>query len=65
MKKKPGVAGIYIGSKHVKGNKKTYTAKFTLSGKKKGKKVKVSVYSYMNPTYGGWSGKIFKKVKVK
>ena len=65
MSKTPGVAGIYIGSKHVAGNKKTYTAKFTLSGKKKGKKIKVSVYSYMNRTYGGWSARTLKKVKVK
>ena len=65
MKKKPGVAGIQIGEKIVKGNKKTYSAKFTLAGKKKGKKIKVSVYSYMSTKYGGWSGKTLKKVKVK
>ena len=65
MKRAPGVAGIYIGSKKVNGNKKKYTAKFTLSGKKKGKKIKVSVYSFMSPVYGGWSGKTLKKVKVK
>jgi len=65
MKKKPGIAGVYIGEKKVKGNKKTYAANFTLSGKKKGKKIKVSVYSYMSGTYGGLSGKVLKKVKVK
>ena len=65
MKKKPGVAGIYIGSKKAKGNKKTYSKKFTLSGKKKGKKIKVSVQSYMSKTYGGWSKVTKKKVRVR
>ena len=65
MKKKPGVAGVLIGEKKVKGNKKTYSANFTLAGKKKGKKIKVSVYSYMSTKYGGWSGKTLKKVKVR
>ncbi len=65
MKKKPGVAGILIGEKKVKGNKKTYSANFTLAGKKKGKKIKVSVYSYMSTKYGGWSGKTLRKVKVR
>lgn len=65
MKYVPGIAGVYIGSKAVGGNKKTYTADFTLSGKKKGKKISVSVYSYMNPTYGGLSGRTVQKVKVK
>lgn len=65
MSKVPGVAGVYIGSKLVKGNKKTYATNFTLSGKKKGKKISVSVYSYMSPVYGGLSGKVLKKVKVK
>ena len=49
----------------MKGNKKTYATNFTLSGKKKGKKISVSVYSYMSPVYGGLSGKVLKNVKVK
>ena len=65
MTKVPGIAGVYIGSKKVGGNKKTYAATFVLSGKKKGKKIAVSVYSYMNPTYVGLSGKTLRKVKVK
>lgn len=65
MKKRPGIAGVYIGSKTVKGNKRVYSANFTLSGKKKGKTIKVSVYSFMNRTYGGLSGKTLRKVKVK
>ncbi|MBQ9155392.1 MAG: fibronectin type III domain-containing protein [Eubacterium sp.] len=64
MKKKPGCAGIYIGKKLVKGNKKKYTAKFTESGKMKGKKVKVSVYTYGNKSYGACSPSVVKKVKV-
>ena len=61
----PGVAGIYIGSKAVYGNMNKYTADFTLAGKKSGKKISVSVYSFMDPTYGGLSGGFVKKVKVK
>jgi len=65
MSKVPGIAGVYIGSKQLAGNKKVYATNFILSGKKKGKKISVSVYSYMSPVYGGLSGKVLKKVKVK
>ena len=65
MKKKPGTAGIYIGQHKKKGNKKQYTTNFTLSGKKKGHKVVVSVQSYQSKIYGGYSPAVKKKVKIK
>lgn len=65
MKKKPGVKGIYIGEKKVKGNKKKYKTKFTIDGKMKGKKVRVDVRTYGNNTYGQRSMVYSKKVKVK
>ena len=65
MKKKPGAAGIYIGNVRVKGNKKKYTANFTVYGKQKGKKLTVGVCSYQNATYKGYSPSYKKKVKVR
>lgn len=65
LKKKPGTAGIYIGTKRLKGNKKKYTAKFTVTGKQIGKKLKVAVYSYQNATYKGYSPTCYKKAKVR
>ena len=65
MKKKPGVKGIFIGDKKIKGNKKKYTAQFTVDGKMKGKKVNVSVRTYGNDSYGQLSPIYAKKVKVK
>ena len=72
FKKKPGVAGIYIHASNdtplftfVKGNKKTYTATFTTGGKRIGKKMKVSVYTKGNSSYGAYSPVYSKKVKIK
>ncbi len=65
MKKKPGTYGIYIGNVRVKGNKKKYTADFTVTGKQKGKKLKVAVCTYQNPVYKGYSPAYKKKVKVR
>lgn len=65
LKKKPGTKGICIGDHKLKGNKKTYTLKVKSSGKLKGKKVKVSVMSYNNNTYGAYSGIYTKKIKIK
>ncbi|MBQ3281378.1 MAG: hypothetical protein IJH41_03115 [Eubacterium sp.] len=65
MKKKPGIAGIYIGQYKRGGNKKVYKKKVTFSGKKKGKKLKVGVQSYMSKTYGGWSKSTKKKIKIR
>ncbi len=65
LKKKTGAKGIYIGSKRLKGNKKTYSTNFTVYGKYKGKKIKVGVCSYQNNTYKGYSPSVTKKVKVK
>ena len=65
LKKKPGTAGIYIGTKRLRGNKKTYSTTFTQSGKLKGKKLKVAVYSYQSKTYGGYSPVKRKTAKVR
>ena len=65
LKKKPKAAGIYIGNVKVKGNKKKYTADFTVTGKQKGKKLKFSVCSYQNTTYKGYSPYYKKKVRIK
>ncbi len=63
LKKKPGAAGIRIGDKKVRGNKTTYTATFTDSGKLKGKKIRIGVCTYNDAQVGGY-GKVYKK-KVK
>lgn len=65
MKKKPKCKGIWIGSKKVKGNKKTYKTKFSISGKLKGKKLKFAVQSYGSNVYGAYSPVYKKKVKIK
>ena len=69
FKKKQGVAGVCIRTKNLyawkKGNKKKYSVTFTLSGKKKGKKTTVSVESYRSKTYGGYSKKYKKKLKIR
>ena len=65
LKRKPGAAGIYIDGKKLKGNKKTYSAKMETSGKMKGKKLKVKVYSYQSNQYHGYSQKVSKKVTVR
>ena len=69
FKKKQGVAGVCIRTIHglyawKNGDKKSYSQTFTVRGKKKGKKVSVSVQSYRSKTYGGYSGKYKKKVRV-
>ena len=66
----PGAAGKrknkWISTKlPVKGNKKKYTADFTVTGKQKGKKLKVAVCTYQNPVYKGYSPAYKKKVKVR
>lgn len=70
FKKKQGIRGIYIGTIQgmyawKKGNKKSYSQTFTASGKKKGKKLKVRVKSWMSDAYGGESGTYSKKVKAR
>lgn len=65
MKKKPGAKGIYIGNVRCKGNKKKYTADFTVTGKQKGKKLKVAVCTYQSPIYMAYSPSYTKKVKVR
>lgn len=59
FKKKPGAAGVNICGKWVKGNKKKYTVKLggTWTSYVKPKKLKktVSVYTYQNRSYGGYS----------
>ena len=70
FKKKPGIAGIevYAGGvtlpKFIKGNKKAYTATFTVGGKAKGKKTVFKIRTKGNKTYGAWSP-FYKSKKVK
>ncbi len=70
FKKKPGVAGIevYAGGvtlpKYLKGNKKTYSTKFPVGGKAKGKKTNFQIHTKGNKTYGAWSP-FFKTKKIK
>lgn len=65
MKKKPGAKGIYIGNVRCKGNKKKYTADFTVTGKQKGKRLKVAVCTYQSPIFMAYSPSYTKKVKVR
>lgn len=69
FKKKQGIGGVVIRTKDLYatkyGNKKKYSVWFTLNGKKKGKKISVSVQSFRSKVYGGYSKKLKKKVKVK
>ncbi|MCR5791552.1 MAG: hypothetical protein K6G65_00135 [Lachnospiraceae bacterium] len=72
MKKKPGIAGMYIHAngdspsyRYVKGNKKSYTATFTITGKAIGKNTKVSLFTKGNKTYGACSPVYKKKIKIK
>ena len=59
FKKKPGASGVNICGVWVKGNKKKYTVKLggTWTSYVKPKKLKktVSVYTYQNRAYGGYS----------
>ncbi len=65
MKKKPGTTGIYVGNIKMKGNKNSYSKTVTLSGKQKGKRLKVCIQSYQHTVYGGFSPKYHKKVRVR
>ena len=69
MKKKMSIAGVQIktkgGTVQKSGKKKKYVAKYRVSGKMKGKKIKVSVRCFRSKTYGGFSGWKSKKVKAK
>ena len=70
FKKKPGIAGIRLRTSHgysgwLGGNKTSYSKKFVVSGKKKGKKLKVSVRALMSKQYDSWSGTYKKRVKIK
>ena len=64
LKKKPGTKGLIIGNKKVKGNKKTYSATFTDSGKLKGKKITVKCCTYNDAAIGAYSP-VYTKKKVK
>ena len=71
MKKKPGTKGIWVNGKFIKGNKKTYTVKFTpypnyfVKKPPKGlKKVTVKIRSYQSKKYYGFSPTYKKKKKV-
>lgn len=65
LKKKPGTAGLCIGNKRIKGNKKTYSATFTDTGKLKGKKIKVAICTYNDKATGAYGPAVYKKVKMK
>lgn len=69
FKKKQKIAGVDIKTLRLtatkKGNKKKYSATYTVSGKKKGKKVKVFVRCWRSNKYGGYSSWRSKKVKVR
>lgn len=72
FKKRPGAVGIqvYAGGvtlpKFLKGNKKTYTTKFTVGGKAVGKKTAFTIRTKGNATYGAWSPPVTKKkIKIK
>ena len=70
FKKKQGIAGIQLHTSHgstvwLGGNKKSYSKTFTVSGKKKGKKLRVSVKTLMSKKYDSWSGTYKKKVKIR
>ena len=61
FKKKQKIAGleVYAGGvtlpKFIKGSKKTYTAKFTVGGKAKGKRTNFKIRTKGNASYGAWS----------
>ena len=65
LKKKPGTKGMYVGGVKCKGNKLTYKATFTDSGKLKGKKVKIGICTYNDDKVGGYGKPYSKKVKIK
>ena len=70
FKKKQGVCGIQLHTSHgytvwLGGDKKKYSKTFTVSGKKKGKKVKISVKSRRSKKYDGWSGTYKKRLRVR
>ena len=72
FKKKPGIVGLYIHGTgntplytYVKGNKTTYKAKFTWTGKKIGKTSTISIYTKTNKNYGAYSPVLKKKTKIK
>ncbi len=65
LKKKPNAKGVYIGTKRLKGNKKKYSASFTLFVKIKGKKFKFAFSSYQSTKYTSLSPVAKKKLKIK
>ncbi len=72
LKKKPGTKGIYVNGYYLKGNKKKYTKTFTpypnyfTKRPPKGlKKYTVTVRSYQNRSYGGYSPAKSRRVKIK
>lgn len=70
FKKKPGIAGIQLRTSHgytvwLGGNKTAYSKTFTVSGKKKGKRLTVKVRALMSKKYSSWSGNYKKRVKIR
>lgn len=64
-KKVSGTKGILINGTKAKGTGKTFTKKFTVSGKLKGKKRSFAIASYRAPSYIGSSKSVTKKAKIK
>ena len=69
FKKKQNIAGVQVwtrdGTTQKNGNRKKYTVKYSVSGKRKGKKLTVKVKSFRSKKYLGFSGWTKKKVKVR
>jgi len=69
LKKKMGIAGVQIktkaGTVQKNGNKRKYVARYSVSGKKKGKRIIVSVRCFRSKTYGGFSRWKKKRVKIR
>ena len=70
FRKKQGVAGIQLKTSPgatvwLGGDKKKYSKSFTVSGKKKGKRLKISIKSRRSKKYDSWSGTYKKKTRIK
>ena len=69
FKKKQNIAGVQVwtrdGTTQRNGNRKKYTVSYSVSGKRKGKKLTVKVKCFRSKKYGGFSGWTKKKVKVR
>ena len=69
FKKKQSIAGVQVktkdGTTQKNGNLKKYTVKYSVSGKRKGKRLTVKVRNFRSKKYLGFSGWLKKKIKVR